>query len=128
MLVLRFLRKLGLVFAVVATSLLVGMPAQAGMVGTAQVVQFGGHSDEMVAQREWIRGQLEAHGVEAAEAASRVASLSDEQVRQLREGFDEAPAGAGAVGLVAFIFVVLVITDLTGYTDVFPFIRPASTR
>jgi hypothetical protein len=55
-----------------------------------------------------------------------VSSLSDAQVQQIHQRIDEMPAGSGALGTVAFIFLVLVITDLTGLTDVFPFIRPVN--
>jgi hypothetical protein len=50
--------------------------------------------------------------------------MSDEQVIQIHKRIDEMPAGAGAAGTILLIFAILAITDLMGWTDIFPFIRP----
>lgn len=125
---LNSLKRLLLALTIVVTSLFVAVPAQAGMVGTASLssnsMQLTTGIETLAEQRQWIQTQLETNGVESAEAALRVSSLSDTQVQQIHQRIDEMPAGSGAVGTVAFIFLVLVITDLTGLTDVFPFIRP----
>ena len=36
---------------------------------------------------------------------------------------DQAPAGGDALGVIVTIFVVLLITDILGFTKVFPFTR-----
>lgn len=128
MVLIRLIRKLMATAAVAAVILLAATPAQAGMVGTASLsnsMQITTGAETLVEQRQWIQTQLEANGVAPADAALRVSSLSDSQVQQIHQRIDEMPAGAGALGTIAFIFLVLVITDLTGLTDVFPFIRPA---
>ncbi|MBC7727858.1 MAG: PA2779 family protein, partial [Microbacteriaceae bacterium] len=40
---------------------------------------------------------------------------------------DTAPAGAdgGVIGVIVFIFVLLLVTDILGLTKVFPFTRSA---
>ena len=124
---IKVARKLFTILAIVTTSLFVGLPAQAGMVGTAQMTHSLTTSlsaAEITQQRHWIQSQLEANGVTKADAALRVSSLSDSQIQQVHQRIDEMPAGAGALGTIALIALVLVITDLTGLTDVFPFIRP----
>ncbi len=126
MILARILRKLTVISAIVMASLLVGLPAQAGMLGTAEILGMNSPSSEIATQRGWIQQQLEANGVETEDAVLRVASLSDQQVEQVHQRFEEMPAGAGALGAVVFVALVLMITDLAGYTDVFPFIRPAS--
>ncbi len=126
MLFIKLSKKLVVIFGLVMASLFVGLPAQAGMVGTAEIVNISSLSGDITAKRAWIQQQLEVNGVDAEAAALRVSSLSNQQVQQVSQRLEEMPAGAGALGTVAFIFLVLVITDLTGYTDVFPFIRPAS--
>ncbi len=79
-------------------------------------------------EREEMRTQLEALGVDYTEAQSRVRSLSDAEVHQVYDRLAQTPAGADFVGLVVGIIVVTVavflFTDLLGYTDVFPFINP----
>jgi Family of unknown function (DUF6627) len=66
-------------------------------------------------------------GVDPKEAASRVASLSNEEIQQIAGRLDELPAGEGGIGFVVaailIIFLVLLITDLVGVTDVFPFVK-----
>jgi hypothetical protein len=66
-------------------------------------------------------------GVDPAEAAQRVAGLSDAEVQQIAGHLDQLPAGQSAVGAILgaalLIFLVLLITDLLGLTDVFPFVR-----
>lgn len=122
----RMLKKITIISSLVLASLFVGLPAQAGMLGTAEMLDMNSSSGEIATQRDWIQQQLEANGVDAEDAAMRVASLSDQQVEQVHRRFEEMPAGAGALGVVVFIALVLMITDLVGYTDVYPFIRPAS--
>lgn len=128
--ILKLSRKLALVLSIVTTAIFVGTPAQAGMVGTASLsgnsLQITAGAETLVEQRQWLKTQLEANGVKSADAALRVSSLTDQQVQQIHQRIDEMPAGGDALGTIAFIALVLVITDLTGLTDVFPFIRPAN--
>lgn len=68
-------------------------------------------------------------GVDPAEAVRRVAVMSDVEIGQIATRIDEAPAGEGAagaiVGIALLVFIILLLTDLAGVTDVFPFVRPA---
>ena len=105
--------------------------ARAGMIGTQQVVAAQGAAEDRARldaalQREDVRAQLQAFGVDPNDARERVASLSDSEVRLLAERAGELPAGSGAlgavVGAVVFVFVVLLITDILGFTDVYPFV------
>jgi len=79
--------------------------------------------------REDIQTALVAQGIDAQEAMSRIASLSDAEVNHIAAKLDRIPAGGGAGVLetlliaVFLVFLILLITDLTGYTDVFPFIK-----
>ncbi len=104
------------------------IPAQAAMVGTAQILgnASGQIFDQKIMQqkRDWIQAQLEQAGVSQVDSSLRVSSMSDDQVKQIHQRMHEMPAGAGAAGTALFIFLVLVITDLMGATDIFPFIRP----
>jgi hypothetical protein len=78
--------------------------------------------------RDDVRAELAALGVDPSDAEARVAGLSDAEVIALATRVDEAPAGASfaaAVGGVLIVtFAVLFVTDLLGYTDVFPFVDP----
>ena len=97
------------------------LPAQAAMVGTAQL-QAGAtllESGGVDQQRDWITGQLVKGGVDADLATRRVAAMTDAQIQSLHQRIEDSPAGAGAEGLV-IVFLVLVITELMGYTDIVP--------
>ncbi|MCP1315874.1 PA2779 family protein, partial [Halomonas sp. 707D7] len=44
--------------------------------------------------------------------------------QQMADRLDELPAGAGGVvGALFAVFVILLITDILGLTDVYPFTR-----
>ncbi len=106
--------------------------AQAAMVSTDQVVAQSEAADDRARvlrfmAREDVRQQLQALGIDPDEAARRTESLSDDEIQQIVEKMDELPAGQGVIGVlllvVVVLFLVLLITDLVGATDVFPFIN-----
>ena len=106
--------------AVAAVS--VSLPAQAAMVGTAQM-QSGGSAavlGDTAVQRDWIVQRLIDGGVGESLAHKRVAAMTDTQVAQVHQRVDEMPAGAGTGEVIIIIALVLVITELMGYTDIFP--------
>ncbi len=106
------------------------LPASAGMVATDTAVAAAARDHiSGILERAEVRAQLEARGVNPAEVKVRVAALTDAEAAQLAQQIDSLPAGAdgGAVGAVVgallLVFLVLLITDLLGWTKVFPFTR-----
>jgi hypothetical protein len=82
--------------------------------------------ESFLAKQE-VQDKLAALGVSNDTLKQRMASLSDEEIAQINQKIDEMPAGAdvGAIiGVLAFIFVLLLITDILGLTKVFTFTRP----
>jgi hypothetical protein len=116
MLIAKLTRCLLIAFAAFAVSL----PSQAAMVGTAQMQsnQLSIDLGSIAAKRVWIEEQLVVGGVEVKDAALRVAAMTDAQVVKIHQRIDESPAG-GADALI-IIALVLVITELMGYTDIIP--------
>jgi len=54
-----------------------------------------------------------------------VAALSDDEVGKLAANIDALPAGgADIIGAILLVFIVLLITDILGFTKIFPFTRP----
>ena len=104
---------------VAVTALAVSLPGQAGMVGTAQLQdsQLSVDLGNIAAKRSWIEQQLVLGGVEATDATTRVAAMTDAQVIKIHQRIDEAPAGGNAV---VILILILVITELMGYTDIVP--------
>lgn len=126
----RLRRSLAL-FCVVLLIAPIALPVSAAMVGTDDVLAEA-RSDadraELIAflDRDDVRSQLEALGVEPADAQARVAAMTDAEIAELQERMGEMPAGAGhdVLTVALIVFLVFVITDVIGATDIFPFIRP----
>ena len=104
---------------VAAASLSFSMPGQAAMVGTAQLQADTAllQSGSIDTQRDWIRDHLVMGGVGKAAAEERVAAMTDTQVREIYQRVDDAPAGAGAGEVILVAIIVLLVLELTGYTD-----------
>jgi hypothetical protein len=74
-------------------------------------------------QRDDVMAALQARGVSPDQARARVAALSDAEAAQLAEQIDAVPAGGDLLGTAVFVFVLLLITDILGFTKIFPFTR-----
>lgn len=102
--------------------------SQASIVTTQALMQAENSNAERervraMFQRDDIKSALTERGVDAEQALARVDSLTDAEVRELAGKMDQLPAGAGALEIVLAVFLVLVITDILGVTDVFPFVN-----
>ena len=106
--------------------------ANAALIGTEQVATTQGLPAEGAArahvlatlERADVVQGLQARGVDPQQVRARVDALSDAEVAQLSQQLDSAPAGASDIlGVIVTIFVVLLITDILGFTKVFPFTR-----
>ncbi len=69
-----------------------------------------------------VQAELVRQGVDPLLAAERAASLSPTEAQQLAAHMDTAPAG-GIIGAVLLVFFVLLLTDILGFTKIFPFTR-----
>lgn len=103
--------------------------AQASIITTDQAIHLQqGDIDRTrllsLLEKEGLQQQLIAHGVDAKLAAERIQSMSNAEVAMLNAKLDEMPAGEGILGLAAFFFLVFIITDALGATDIFTFVKP----
>ncbi len=107
-------------------------PLHATLVGTADILatqetDMTRDKIKTFLAREDVVNQLQAFGVGMEEAQARVDTLTAEEIQLLSEKIDEMPAGGDALGfllaLAVITFVVLIILDLAGVTDVFTFIK-----
>jgi hypothetical protein len=104
-------------------SLAVPLPAHAGMVATHDALDR--ERLLIVLDRADIRAQLQAYGVSPGDLKARVAALTDQEAAELAAKIDELPAGGVSIlSAILIVFLVLLITDILGYTKVFPFTRP----
>jgi len=104
-----------------------GQIAQAAPISTDAALAAG--KRESVLQfldRADVQQQLQMRGVSPADAKARIASLSDAEVAQLAGQIDSLPAGGdvGILGFVLVVFLVLLLTDILGFTHIFPFTKP----
>ena len=111
---------------------LLAAPAKAAMVGTTDVLQA--QSSDLARQkvmtfleRREVSQQLQAWGVDPAEAKTRVNAMTDAEIALISEKIDQMPAGGDAIGFILLVgllaFITLLITDIMGVTDVFTFIK-----
>lgn len=99
------------------------MPAQAAMISNPQSQQANAEAverAELVAalQRKDVQQQLVALGVDMEAAQERVNALSAEEIAQLNHAIADMPAG-GVIEVVGVVFVVLLVLELLGVTNVF---------
>jgi hypothetical protein len=134
---MKFIRKkISLISLFMATMmLLIATPYQtllAAMVPTEVTIyqikaqDARDHLKTLISKND-IKKSLISQGIDPMEAKARVDSLSDSEVIEAAKKIEQLPAGGGAFGAViaasVIVFLVLLITDILGYTDVFPFVK-----
>jgi len=134
---MKFIRKkVGIVsIFMAAVTLLIAVPYQpllAAMVPTEATI-FDNKAEEAreylksLISRGDIRKSLLAKGIDPDEAKMRVESLTDSEAIALADQIEQLPAGGGAIGVIIgaalIVFLVLLVTDILGYTDIFPFVK-----
>lgn len=77
-------------------------------------------------KREDVQAQLSSMGVSSADVETRINQMTHEEIAQLNQQMAELPAGGSVVGIIVLIFIIFVITDVIGATDIFPFIHPVN--
>ncbi|MCK4794112.1 MAG: PA2779 family protein [Desulfobacteraceae bacterium] len=126
-------------FFMTLTMIFMTMPLQtvcAAMVGTETVLtttQTQNARENLIRflEREDVEAAMTAQGINPLEAKARVGSLSDTEVMRIADKIadkmDQLPAGGDGLGLLVvaalIVFLVLLFTDIAGYTDVFPFVK-----
>ena len=108
---------------------LYAMPLHAAMLSTEQIIEQDSglaNTDALQAAlaRDDVQQRLVEMGIDPTQAEKRIAKLTDQQISELNQRLDELPAGGDALGLIVLIFLVFVITDAVGATDIFPFVHP----
>jgi len=127
-------RRMRRSLCILCTALLLGftaMPVFSAMVSTDDVLsEARGNAEraELMAllDRDDVRAQLEKLGVEPEAAQARVAAMTDAEIAELNARMEDMPAGGSVASAILIIFLVFVITDVIGATDIFPFIHPVN--
>jgi hypothetical protein len=118
----------------VALMVLLSLPYQsalAALIGTEDLMESQRAVEARayitsVLAREDIQKALMARGIDPIEAQARADSLTDQEAIQFADTMEQLPAGGligYLVGLAVLVFLVLLITDILGFTDIFPFVK-----
>lgn len=116
-----------IVIRMVALSLLICAPlapVHAVIVSTEQAIVMT-ERDAVVErvtaalQRDEVREQLVALGVDPDQAVERVNGLTADELAAIDGQLADLPAGGSLLGVLGILLVVLIILDLVGVTNVF---------
>ena len=106
--------------------------AMAAMVGTEAAIDIERAQDarnylQSLLAREDVQSMLISQGIDPQEAKDRLDSLTDEEATRVAEQLQELPAAGGfftvLLIVVFLVFLILLLTDIAGYTDIFPFVK-----
>lgn len=128
---MNYFRRLGKVIpmlSILAFLAIQTAPLQAAMIDNGQLIAQSQHEvtkQEVLSQldRQDVQNKLVAMGVDLDNAKQRINQMNDQELAQIAQDFDEMPAGSGLIGAVLVVFIVLVVTDMLGATDVFSFVH-----
>ncbi|WP_341706398.1 PA2779 family protein [Halopseudomonas sp.] len=102
--------------------------AQAAMIGTSEAVaqqQLSVDRAELKSMLDdkAVQDKLASMGVTQDQVEKRIDSLTADELAQFNSQLDEAPAGAGVVGIIVLFLVIFIITDMLCATNVYSFVN-----
>lgn len=98
--------------------------APAGMISTNQLIDNDTRAAslsriELLLAREDVAERMTALGVQPHQVIERLDAMTTSELLELESRFDEQVAGADALGVIGAVFLVLLILELVGVTDIF---------
>ena len=120
-----FLVILMLMLSLPYQSALAALIGTEDLMGSQEATEARAYITSVLA-REDIQKALIARGINPIEAQARVGTLTDQEAIQFANTMEQLPAGGligYLVGLAVLVFLVLLVTDILGFTDVFPFVK-----
>jgi len=120
------INKFSVVLLLVAFSTLSSFTpvAQATAISTetilSQQVQSTHNELQLILAREDVRKKLISLGFDAAYADRRIAALTDYELSHIQQKIGDLPAGgSSALAVLGAVFLVLLVLELVGVTNVF---------
>lgn len=128
---LHFLRKSRFIprLLVLTMVYLSAYPAvNAAMVTTQDLVedqQYQIERNRLLAalERDDVKEALIRQGVDPEMAKQRVASMTTAEIQAVNQKMASLPAGSGVLEVILIVFLVLLFTDIMGWTNIFPFVK-----
>ena len=98
--------------------------SSAGVIGTEYLIESDARQAslerlDVLLARQDVAEQLEKLGVEPAQISARLAGLTNAELMQIEGTLATQTAGGDALGVIGAVFLVLLILELVGVTDVF---------
>lgn len=98
--------------------------AQAAVIGTADHFAQQSRADQLIHinalfAKDAVAQHMADMGVNAEDVLARINALSDAELQQLAQNLDDLPAGSGILGVLGALFVVLLVLELLGLSNVF---------
>ena len=126
---MNFLRRSTAIFLSILLALTPLLPAQAAIIGNDQVVNRElSHQTrdglQQLFKQEAAQQQLQEWGVNPDQIKGRIDRLTDAELARINQQVNDLQAGGGVLGVLLVLFLVFVLTDIFGATDIFPFINP----
>ena len=126
---MHLLRRLTAIFLSILLAITPLLPVQAAVIGNDQIVNQGLSNQtrdglQRLFEQETAQQQLQEWGVNPDQIQSRIARLTDAELARINQQVNDLHAGGDVLGILLVIFLVFVITDIFGATDIFPFINP----
>jgi hypothetical protein len=123
------MRRMASILAAMHFVLFAQIPlAQAAMIGTPEIISEQQQQVDrqqlltMLEDRE-VQKKLVSMGVERDQVEQRINSLTPAELVQFNQQLDQAPAGAGVVGIIVLFLVIFIVTDLLCATNIFNFVN-----
>lgn len=118
--------KSSIAACVSAGMILLGTPgiSSAAIIGTETMASQSLRADtqarvQTLLSRDDVQSKLVAWGVDAEKAKARANAMSDEELQKVAMTLDQQPAGGDAIAVIGLVFLVLLILELVGVTNVF---------
>ncbi len=104
---------------------------QAAMIDNGQIIgevqaELNRADVMQILEREHAQQHLKALGVSPEMVKERVSHMTDLEVAQLNQHLADLPAGGDVLGVILILFIVFIITDMLGATNIFPFVKPVN--
>ena len=112
---------------------LMSATAQAAMVTTGDMVADSARQQTQaqvlaILDQQDARELLLELGVSPTDIERRVHSMTADELQAFSQQVEEMQAGGSAVGVIVLVFVILILLDLLGTTNIFPAIKPINTK
>jgi hypothetical protein len=124
---MKFKRSRGIFVRILSVALVTAGFAQtafAGTIATDYMLESEARDEriarvEAILARDDVAAQMEKMGVDAAMVSERLDNLTDDELMTLEARIDTETAGGSALGVIGAVFLVLLILELVGVTDIF---------